>query len=246
MDNAKYQASVHRLGRIGVLIGILFMLGIPAAVCIIFDVWPSSVGDVIALTLPMLAMFVPTSIAEVLGYAPILGTSSYITFLTGNITNLKMPVVLNAQNLAEVTPGTDEGDTIASIGVAASSIVTTLIIAVGVILMVPLAPVLTSAPVQTASAYMLPALLGGLVLNFIGKNCGEYRADNKTLILIIPLALVFIYNIFRPVAGGKEGYIVIACMVVNVLLAYVLLKKGIIKMQKKSEMNVKAVAEEEK
>ena len=233
MDTKKYESSVHSLGRIGVLIGILFMLGIPAVVCIAYDVWPNSLGEVITMTVPLLVMFVPTSIAEVLGYAPILGSSSYITFLTGNITNLKMPVVLNAQKLAEVTPGTDEGDTIAAIGVAASSIVTTLVIVAGVVLMVPMAPILTSEPVQIASGYMLPALLGGLVLNFIGKNCGDYIADNKTLILIVPLVLVFLFNLIYPVAAGKEGYVVIACMVVNIILAYAFLKSGIVKMEKK-------------
>lgn len=234
MEDRKYQDSVHRLGRIGILIGMLFMLGIPAAICMIFDVWPKSAGEVVTLVIPLLAMFIPTSIAEVLGYAPILGSSSYITFLTGNITNLKMPVVLNAQSLAEAMPGSEEGDTVAAIGVAVSSIVTTLIVAAGVLLMVPLAPILTSAPVQTASAYMLPALLGGLFLNFIGKDCGAYRADNKTLVLLIPFVLVFLWNLIRPVAPGKEGYVVIICMILNVLLAYILLKKGIIKMEKKS------------
>ena len=71
--------------------------------------------------------------------------------------NLKIPVVINAQVLTDTSQGTDRGDTIATIGVAVSSIVTTLIIVLGVILLVPLRPLLTSPAVQTATQYLLPS-----------------------------------------------------------------------------------------
>ena len=76
----------------------------------------------------------------------------------------RIPVVINAQVLTDTSQGTDEGDTIATIGVAVSSIVTTLIIVLGVILLVPLRPLLTSPAVQTATQYLLPALFGGCLL----------------------------------------------------------------------------------
>ena len=140
----RYSKSIHRTGRIGLIIGIAFMLGIPAVTCMVFDVWPKSVAEVMTVGAGLLAVFIPTAIAEVFAYTPVLGSSAYITFLTGNVSNLKLPVVINAQTLTDTTQGTDEGDTIAAIGVAISSIVTTLIIVAGVILMVPLKPILTS------------------------------------------------------------------------------------------------------
>ena len=93
----KYEKSIHRIGRIGILIGLAFMLGIPAVICAVFDVWPESIGHVFAVAAGLLAVFIPTNIAEVFGYTPMLGSSAYITFLTGNVTNLKIPVVVNAQ-----------------------------------------------------------------------------------------------------------------------------------------------------
>lgn len=143
-----YETSIHRIGRIGVIIAIVFMLGIPAVISTVYGVWPESIGQIFAVGGGLLAVFLPTNIAEVLSYTPILGSSAYLTFLTGNVMNLKIPVVINAQVLTDTSQGTDEGDTIATIGVAVSSIVTTLIIVLGVILLVPLRPLLTSPAVR--------------------------------------------------------------------------------------------------
>lgn len=230
----KYEKSIHRLGRIGVIVGILFMLGIPAVVSAVYDVWPESFGQLLAVGAGLLAVYIPTNVSEVFGYTPILGSASYITFLTGNVTQLKIPVVVNAQALAEAAQGTDEGDTVAAISVAVSSAVTTLVIVAGVILLVPLRPVLTSPTVQTATTYLLPALFGGLFLNYVNDNCGEYRAKNKTLTLIVPILAVLLVNQFYPLSG-KQGYVVIGCMALSVACAYVLYKTGIIKMSEKKK-----------
>ena len=88
--NKKYENSIHRLGRIGVIIGICFMLGIPAVISTAFHVWPENIGKLLTACVGLLAIYLPTNVAEVLGYTPMLGSSAYITFLTGNVTNLKM------------------------------------------------------------------------------------------------------------------------------------------------------------
>ena len=231
--NKKYENRIHRLGRIGVIIGICFMLGIPAVISTAFHVWPENIGKLLTACVGLLAIYLPTNVAEVLGYTPMLGSSAYITFLTGNVTNLKIPVVLNAQSLTDAAQGTDEGDTIANIAVAVSSIITTVIVAFGVLLMVPLKPILMSNAVQTASLYLLPALFGGLLLSNINQDCGEYNAKNKSWILVPTMALVVIINHFYSLLG-KEGFIVIGCMVVSVILAYVMYKGGFIKMSEKN------------
>lgn len=240
-----YENSIHRTGRIGVIIAIVFMLGIPAVVCQVYDVWPKSIGEIFAVGGGLLAVFLPTNIAEVLSYTPLLGSSAYLTFLTGNVMNLKIPVVVNAQVLTETAQGTDEGDTIATIGVAVSSIVTTLIIVLGVILLVPLRPILTSPSVQTATKYLLPALFGGIFLSFVNDDCGEYVAKGKCLSMIVPVALVFIVNMFFPLTG-KEGFVVLFCMGLTSLCALGLYKAGMIKMTLKSDLNKEASGKKEK
>ena len=216
----KYEDSIHRTGRIGIIIGILLMLGIPAIVSTVYDVWPESAAQVITAGSSLLAVFIPTCIAEVFSYTPILGSSAYITFLTGNVMNLKVPVVVNAQIMSDTASGTEEGDAVATIGVAVSSIVTTLIIVAGVILLVPLRPILTSPTVQTATTYLLPALFGGIFLSFVNNDCGDYVAKGKPLTMILPLLVVFGVNAVFPLAG-MEGFVVLICMVLTVLLSLI-------------------------
>ena len=218
----KYEDSIHRTGRIGIIIGIILMLGIPAVISSVYDVWPESAAQVITAGSGLLAVFIPTCIA------------AYITFLTGNVMNLKVPVVVNAQIMSDTASGTEEGDAVATIGVAVSSIVTTLIIAGGVLLLVPLRPILTSPTVQTATTYLLPALFGGIFLSFVNNDCGDYVAKGKPLTMILPLLVVFGVNAVFPLAG-MEGFVVLICMVLTVLCAVVLYKAGIIKMTPKEK-----------
>lgn len=232
--NKQYEDSIHRTGRIGIVIGILFMLGIPTVISAVYDVWPESVGQLVAAGGGLLAVFLPTCIAEVFSYTPILGSSAYITFLTGNVMNLKVPVVVNAQIMTDTASGTEEGDIVATVGVAVSSIVTTLIIATGVILLVPLRPILTSPTVRTATTYLLPALFGGIFLSFVNNDCGDYVAKGKPLTMIVPLLAVFGINAVFPLAG-LEGFVVLLCMGLTVLCALVLYKTGVIKMSPKEK-----------
>ena len=232
--NTLYRDRLDRSNRIGIIIGIILMLGIPAVISSVYDVWPESAAQVITAGSGLLAVFIPTCIAEVFSYTPILGSSAYITFLTGNVMNLKVPVVVNAQIMSDTASGTEEGDAVATIGVAVSSIVTTLIIAGGVLLLVPLRPILTSPTVQTATTYLLPALFGGIFLSFVNNDCGDYVAKGKPLTMILPLLVVFGVNAVFPLAG-MEGFVVLICMVLTVLCAVVLYKAGIIKMTPKEK-----------
>ena len=125
--------------------------------------------------------------------------------------------------------------------VAVSSITTTFIIIAGVILLIPLQGFLSNPAIKTASNYLLPALFGGIFLNFVNDDCGEYIAKGKSLVLIIPTLLVFVVNAFYPLSG-KEGFVVLACMFLNVLCAWVFYKTGIIKMTLKSDLKAKAEA----
>ena len=104
-------------------------------------------------------------------FVPMLGTGgSYLGFVTGNLTNLKVPCALNAMEAAKVRPGSEEGEVISTIAIASSSIVTTLVIALGVFGLGFLRPVLESPALKPAFDNILPALFGALGVVFISKN----------------------------------------------------------------------------
>ena len=81
--------------------------------------------------LASIAFFFVTGIVEVVAYSPMLGAGgTYLSFVTGNIMNLKMPCAINAMENAKVKANTEEGEVITTIAISASIIVTTIVIAI--------------------------------------------------------------------------------------------------------------------
>ena len=137
-----YMDKVHRWGTAWNLSVMGILLAFPVAVGILFQAAPDLQGLLMGLvaTAPM---YWAVGVIETFTYIPMLGAGgSYLSFVTGNISNLKLPCALNALEQAEVKAGSDEGEVVSTIAIAVSSIVTTLIIILGVILIVPLSPVL--------------------------------------------------------------------------------------------------------
>ena len=162
-----YMDSVHRWGRIWGLSLMLLILAYPITVSLIFHAqvnWPAFVKGFIAIG----PMYWAVGIVEIFTYVPMLGAGgSYLSFVTGNISNLKLPCALDAMERAGVKSNSEEGEIISTIAIAVSSIVTTLIILVGVVLIVPLTPLLSSPVLAPAFSQLLPALFGGLAVVFI-------------------------------------------------------------------------------
>ena len=215
-----YIDSVHRDGRlwnIGMMI-LLFMF--PIAVAIIFTAspdWGALVKGLIA-TAPM---YWAVGIVETITFVPMLGAGgSYLSFVTGNISNLKLPCALNALEQTEVSASSEEGEIISTIAIATSSIVTTIIILLGVICIVPLTPVLEAPVLEPAFAQMLPALFGGLGVAFVSKNWK---------IAIAPVVLMLVLFIFIPALDSSTvGIMVPVSVLFTIAAARILYKRGVV------------------
>ena len=215
-----YMDSVHRDGRIWNISVMILLLAFPVTVAIIFNAAP----DWNALVMGLIAtapMYWAVGAIETVTYVPMLGAGgSYLSFVTGNISNLKLPCALNALEQNEVSATSEEGEVISTIAIAVSSIVTTVIIVVGVILIVPLQPILQSAVLEPAFAQMLPALFGGLGVAFISKNWK---------ISVAPIALMLVLFIFVPALNaGTVGIMVPFSAVFTIAVARILYKKGVL------------------
>ena len=167
-----YMNSVHTWGRIWSVGALLVLLCVPTAICVRFNAWPE-----MTLVLKALGTVIPiywiTAVIEVLTYTPMLGAGgTYLSFVTGNITNLKLPCGLNAMENAKVKANSEEGEVISTIAIGASAITTTVIIAAGVLLFAPFLGRLTASDSVTAPAftYILPALFGALGAGYFRKN----------------------------------------------------------------------------
>lgn len=183
-NNMNYMDSVHRDGRIWNIGMMLLLLMFPVLVCLFFGVMPDWQGLVMGL-IATAPMYWAVGIVETITYVPMLGAGgSYLSFVTGNISNLKLPVALAALEQAEADIKTEEGEIVSTIVIAVSSIVTTLIIILGVILIVPLTPVLQAPVLAPAFAQILPALFGGLGVVFVSKN---WKISIAPIILMLVL-----------------------------------------------------------
>ncbi len=215
-----YMDSVHRDGRIWNLSMMLMLFMYPIAVGVIYNALPDWRGFALGLvaTAPM---YWAVAVVEVLTYVPMLGAGgSYLSFVTGNISNLKLPVALNALEQAGVKASSEEGEIISTIAIAVSSIVTTLIIVLGVILITPLTPVLNAPVLAPAFAQILPALFGGLGVVFISKNWK---------IAIAPVTLMLILFIFVPALNSSTvGIMVPVGVLFTMGVSRIMYKKGLL------------------
>jgi hypothetical protein len=164
-------------------------------------------------------MYWAVGVIETITYIPMLGAGgSYLSFVTGNISNLKLPCALNALENANVKAQSEEGEIISTIAIAVSSIVTTIIIIVGVVLIVPLTPILSSPTLAPAFAQMLPALFGGLGVVFVSKNVKLAAA---------PVLLMLILFIFVPALNTDTvGIMVPVGVLFTIAYARFMYKKG--------------------
>ena len=161
--NLSYIDSVHRDGTVWNLSVMVLLMAFPLTVAAIFGAAP----DWGALVMGLIAtapMYWAVGVIETITFVPMLGAGgSYLSFVTGNISNLKLPCALNALEQNEVSANSEEGEVISTIAIATSSIVTTIIIIIGVICIVPLTPILEAPVLEPAFAQMLPALNAGTV-----------------------------------------------------------------------------------
>lgn len=215
-----YMDSVHRDGRIWNLSMMFMMFMYPIAVAVIYNTLPDWRGFVLGL-IATAPMYWAVAVVEVLTYVPMLGAGgSYLSFVTGNISNLKLPVALNALEQAGVKASSEEGEIISTIAIAVSSIVTTLIIVLGVILITPLTPVLNAPVLAPAFAQILPALFGGLGVVFISKNWK---------IAIAPVILMLVLFIFVPALNSSTvGIMVPVGVLFTMGVSRILYKKGLL------------------
>ena len=215
IDN--YNNTLHLLGRVTLVLASILLIGVPFIVSIVNGVQPSLSGFINGL-IKVGMIYIPMSIVEFLIYTPMLGVGgAYLSFLTGNVTNMKIPVVMNSKEIAQTESGTIEHEIISTISVAVSAMVTTLVIVAGVLLIVPLQPVLSAPALQPAFNNVVPALFGALGLKYFAKS---------PQIAVIPLALMCALCIFVPSMISQTSILMIPSGGLALAIGFLLFKKG--------------------
>ena len=175
-----YLKSTHRLGRIVSVITLILLVGAPFLIGTLLGAGPD-LGAVARGFLSVGLVWTVSSIVEYLVYTPMLGAGgSYLAFITGNLINMKIPCAMNARELTGAKTGTAENEVISTLSIATSALVTILILAVGVVLMIPLQPVLQNPALSPAFDNVVPALFGAMACRYYRKEPNHRRPEKRS------------------------------------------------------------------
>jgi len=219
MNQEKYINTLHKHGKRFMIVSSLLMLAVPFVFSLIHNAWPTlELIKVGFMTVG--AIYIPIGIIETINYAPMLGVgATYISHVTGNISNMKLPASLSAMKQANVEPGSDEAEIISTLAVESSSIVTILIILVGVLLLLPYLSVIDQY-LGTVTDYLVPAIFGALGFVFIVRHW-------KLVIIPMSVMLALFYFVIKD--PTVQPVFVPVASLLSLVTARIMYKKGWIK-----------------
>lgn len=212
----QYNETTHKIGRLGLTIGIFLMLAFPFAAGLILNAMPD-LGAFWKGFVQVAAIYIPSCLAEFLIYTPMLGAGgSYLAFITGNLINMKIPCMINARDMMGVKAGTPENEIVSTLAIASSALTTTAVVALGVLLLIPLQPVLENPVLAPAFDNVVPALFGALAWNY-------FRKDVR--IVAVPLIVMSLLFVFVPSLIGEVGFMIIPSGAMAIGVAWVLFRR---------------------
>ena len=219
--NLEYLPKMHKIGKV---IGVLAVVAsFMPALCLglIYGLWPdwAALGTA-ALT--AITSFGILWFVEPLSYYPVVGPmGTYMAFVSGNISNMRIPCASMAQVGAGVEPGTEKGSIIATIGMGVSIVINTLVLSAGVIAGQAVLSMLPAA-VVSALNFLLPALFGALLVQFGMKN------KSHTVVMLvfgIILCLAIKAGFFNWLPGASNYLATLGCVFVSIGIMLVKNKK---------------------
>lgn len=201
---------VISIGRLTLLVAAGLTLIPPAFLVIVYGAWPGW-GMVLTAWWLVVAMFGAFYIVEPLSYYPILGLAgTYMSFLAGNISSMRLPCSAVAQEVTEVTPGTKEAELVSALGIAGSMATNLIVISfcavVGAIIIGAL-PVAITAGLRM---FIVPAIFGAVFGQFALK-CPKiapfaFLIPVGLRLLGVHVAIIIPVSVFGCVAIGRLMY----------------------------------------
>ena len=213
---AAYTRGTHRIGRICTLITLCLLVGAPFLMGAYLGALPD-LGAVAKAFLSVGLVWTVSSVVEFLIYTPMLGAGGgYLAFITGNLINMKIPCAVNARDIVGAKTGTPENEIISTLSIATSSLVTILVLAIGVLLLAPLQPILQSEALQPAFSNVVPALFGAMAYKY-------YRHHMN--VAVAPLVLMSVLFILVPGLISSTSMMIIPSGALAIGIAWLLYRK---------------------
>lgn len=225
-----YNLKSHIIGKIWMALSLVIFFAVPTTICLYYGVKPDmSVMGTSAVLIPFIINFL-SGIAEPVIYSPMLGiNSAYLAFITGNLSNLKIPCVVKAQEICGTKLGTEENEVVSTLSVASSTLVTTVIIAIFVL-------ILAVSNVETAiqnTPWITPAFTC-VVYALFGSLGGKYVVKNIKL-AVLPLSIIVAFSLILGFAAPKLG-VGSAYLFVGIALCAIFAILQIVREKKKAKL----------
>ena len=218
---SEYSKTTHIIGRAVSIITLVLLVGAPFLIGAYLGTYPD-ISAVAKAFLSVGLIWLISSVAEFLIYTPMLGSGGgYLAFITGNLINMKIPCAVNARDMVGAKTGTAENEIISTLSIATSSLVTILVLALGVLLLAPLQPILQSPVLSPAFDNVVPALFGAMAYKY-------YRKNMK--IALVPLVFMSVLFILVPSLVSSTSFMIIPSGAIAIGIAFFFYKK-----QKKGE-----------
>lgn len=219
MNYQEFENNTHKWGQIWIWSAACAILFVPILISLKYDAWPN-LSSLFKGLLGVAPIYWTVGLIEIITFTPMLGTGgTYLSFVTGNVTALKVPAALNAMESAGVKANSEEGEIISTIAIATASIVTIIIIALGVFLFSALTPILNSPKLLPAFNNILPALFGALGIVYISKNWK---------LAIVPLSIMICIFVLFPSLSSSVGVLVPVAILISLGSARIMYKKGLL------------------
>ena len=207
----QFNRRTHVLGRIVSAVTLVLLVGAPFLIGTFLGAMPD-MGAVAKGFLSVGLVWTVSSVAEFLIYTPMLGAGGgYLAFITGNLINMKIPCAVNARDIVGTKTGTAENEIISTLSIATSSLVTIVVLALGVALLVPLQPVLQSPVLQPAFANVVPALFGAMAYQYFRKN---------VQVAVAPLVVMSLLFMLVPSLTSSTSFMIIPSGALAIGIAY--------------------------
>ena len=211
----EYLPWIIKTGRATNLLGVLLCFG-PCLALALMGVWPNWTALSAAMIVQLPGNLV-TQIREPISYFTVLGVpGTYMAFLSGNISNMRVPCASIATKSAGYVEGSDEGTITATIGIAVSTFVSTIILTIGVILGSWLLSILPPIVTQILNL-LLPALFSTLLINY-----GMMRP--KLFFIWTPVCFILYYFYII----GTWGYGTLATAAIPIISAFGAMGLGVV------------------
>ena len=212
-----YNERTHLFGRLSCIITLVMLIGAPFVMGLYLGAMPD-LGAVARGFLACGLVWTVSCVAEYLIYTPMLGAGGgYLAFITGNLINMKIPCAMNARDMVDAKTGTPENEISSTLSIATSSLVTILVLAAGVVALIPLQPILQAPALQPAFDNVVPALFGAMAYKY-------YRGNLK--IAALPLLTMALLFILVPSMAGSTSFMVLPSGAIAIGVAFLLHKKG--------------------